>query len=129
MQDENQPYSDDADVRRVQGMLDENVQKVRTLNDNLRIHRLGGAVVITAGIAGLGASKINRIIAAITTFDGFNEDNDPHGEHDCAVMTIEGVKIIWKIDYYDLSRRFLSPDPTDINVTSRVMTVMRADEY
>jgi hypothetical protein len=129
MQDENPNYSGDPEVRHVQEMLDENVQKIRKLNDDLRINRIGGAIVTTPGILGLGPSAINRIIRAITCYDGFNEDNDPYGEHDCAVMTVDGIKIIWKIDYYDLNRRFLSPDPTDVNVTSRVMTVMRADEY
>ncbi len=129
MQDEKPSYSGDPEVRHVQELLDENVQKIRKLNDDLRIHRFGGIIVITPGILGLGPSAISRIIRAITEFDGFNENNDPYGEHDCAVMTVDGIKLIWKIDAYDLSRRFLSPDPTDINVTSRVMTVMRADEY
>ena len=44
-------------------------------------------------------------------------------------MTVNGVKVIWKINYFDLSRTYHSPNPADLNVTSRVMTVMRADEY
>nr|WP_245440844.1 DUF3768 domain-containing protein [Mesorhizobium sanjuanii] len=44
-------------------------------------------------------------------------------------MTVSDIKIIWKIDYYDLTRRCHSSDPSDRNVTSRVMTIMRADEY
>ena len=65
----------------------------------------------------------------MTTFDAFTPENDPHGEHDCAVMTVDGIRIIWKIDYYDLSRQYHSPDASDPTVTSRVMTIMRADEY
>ncbi|MHB9448923.1 DUF3768 domain-containing protein [Mesorhizobium sp. RSR565B] len=118
-----------ADIEMIRGMLDENLVKIRQLNDDLRIRRLGGTIVITAGIAGLGASAVTKTIAAIAAFDAFTPENDPNGEHDCAVMTVDGVKIIWKIDYYDLKRQFLSPDASDRNVTSRVMTVMRADEY
>ncbi|RWO88613.1 MAG: DUF3768 domain-containing protein [Mesorhizobium sp.] len=109
--------------------LDETVLKTRLLNDDLRIRRLGGTIVITTGISALGPSAIRDIISAITAFDGFTPENDPYGEHDCAVMTVSGINIIWKIDYYDLSRRYHSPDPSDRNVTSRVMTIMRADEY
>lgn len=109
--------------------LDTSVATIRRLNDDLRVRRLGGSIVITPGIGALGPSTIVEIIAAITAFDGFTPDNDPYGEHDCAVMNVVGIKIIWKIDYYDLARRFHSPDPADMKVTSRVMTIMRADEY
>ncbi|MBZ9864240.1 DUF3768 domain-containing protein [Mesorhizobium sp. CA15] len=109
--------------------LDETVVKTRQLNDDLRSRRLGGTIVITAGIGALGPSAIKDIISAITAFDAFTPENDPYGEHDCAVMTVNEIKIVWKIDYYDLTRRYHSSDPSDRNVTSRVMTIMRADEY
>ncbi len=102
---------------------------MRQLNDDLRVNRNGGSIVITAGIAGLGPSLVNRIMAAVSAFTAFNEDNNPYGEHDCAVMTVDKIKIIWKIDYYDCRRRSHSPDPMDPSVTSRVLTIMRADEY
>ena len=84
---------------------------------------------MTDGIAGLGATAVNEIFAAVAAFDDFYADNDPWGEHDCAVMTVNGTRIIWKIDYYDRSRRYHSPDAADPKVTVRVLTVMRADEY
>ncbi|MGX5846666.1 DUF3768 domain-containing protein [Mesorhizobium sp. PL10] len=109
--------------------LDETALKIRSLNDDLRVRRLGGVVVITDGIAALGPSTIRDIISAITAFDGFTPENDPYGEHDCAVITVGEIKVIWKIDYYDLTRRYHSSDPSNRDVTSRVMTIMRADEY
>lgn len=109
--------------------LDETVIKTRSLNDDLRIHRLGGRIVITSGISALGPSTVRDIISATTAFDGFTSENDPYDEHDCAVMTVSEIKIIWKIDYYDLSRRYHSPEPSNRNVTSRVMTIMRVEEY
>ncbi|MBS3652377.1 DUF3768 domain-containing protein [Pseudaminobacter sp. 19-2017] len=102
--------------------------KIRDLNDQLRIHHRGGVVVITPGIAALGPSTLSRIATAVATFTAFNADNDPYGEHDCAVMTVENVRIIWKIDYYDLQRQFHSPDPSNPEVTRRVLIIMRADE-
>jgi hypothetical protein len=121
--------NEDDGIAEVAKMLDENRDRIRELNDALRIHRLGGCFVITAGIAALGPSSVNRLIQAVTEFDNFTSDNDPYGEHDCAVMTVDGIKIIWKIDYYDLSRRYHSPNAADPRVTSRILTIMRADEY
>ena len=44
-------------------------------------------------------------------------------------MKVKGHRIIWKIDYYDRSRTYLSTDPSDPKLTVRVMTVMLAEEY
>ncbi len=116
-------------VARIEALLDDNVVKIRELNDDLRIDRRGGVIVITTGIAGLDASTITQIVKEVAAFDRFTPDNDPYGERDCVVMVAAGVKIIWKIDYYDTNRRYRSPDPTDPTVTCRVLTIMRADEY
>ena len=89
----------------------------------------GGRIVMTAGIAALGEELIAHVLIAVATFDAFNADNDPVGVHDCAILTVAGVEVLWKIDSYDRSRRFRSPDPTDPKVTVRVLTIMRADEY
>ncbi len=118
-----------SDVEQIQNMMDWNLAEVRRLNDNLRIHGRGGIVLVTDGIAGLDPSTINQIFAAVTSFNSFNADNNPHGDHDCAILTVAGVEVLWKIDSYDRSRRFRSPDPTDPKVTVRVLTIMRADEY
>ena len=103
--------------------------EIRRLNNELRVHGRGGMVLVTNGIAGLDPSAINQILAAVASFDSFNPDNDPHGEHDCAILKVAGIEVLWKIDYYDRSRRFHSPDAADPKVTVRVLTVMRADEY
>ncbi len=104
-------------------------ERIRSLNDELRRYRRGGRVVMTSGIDALGPETTARIFAAVAAFDDFNGDNDPHGEHDCASMTVDDLKIIWKIDYYDNALQYASPDPTDPAQTTRVMTVMLAEEY
>ncbi|MCC0056771.1 MAG: DUF3768 domain-containing protein [Rhodobiaceae bacterium] len=103
--------------------------KIRELNDQLRTRGRGGVTLMTDGIAGLGLEAVKQIITAIAAFDTFNDENDPWHEHDCGLVTVANVRVLWKIDYYDRSKRYLSPDPTDPKVTVRVMTIMRADEY
>ncbi|MHC4946384.1 MAG: DUF3768 domain-containing protein [Planctomycetota bacterium] len=110
-------------------MTIETIERIRSLNDQLRSKGIGGRIMITSGIKALGTVKIARILSAVADFDDFSGDNDPHGEHDCAVLTKEGIKIIWKIDYYDPSMTKGSEDPSDPEQTTRVMTVMLAEEY
>ena len=109
--------------------LDSRAIAIRELNDRLRTTGRGGMVVLTDGVAALGPETVATIFAAVRRFADFNPDNDPWGEHDCAVLTINGIRVIWKIDYFDRSRRIHSPDPADPKVTVRVLTVMLANEY
>jgi hypothetical protein len=85
--------------------------------------------MITAGISSLGDGGLSAVLAAVVAFDGFNPDNDPWGEHDCAVLTVGGRSIMFKIDYYDVTMTAGSDDPADPNATRRVMTIMLAEEY
>tara|TARA_R110000787_G_scaffold108212_1_gene216475 strand:- start:13690 stop:14025 length:336 start_codon:yes stop_codon:yes gene_type:complete len=103
--------------------------EIQRLNDLLRCKGQGGRIMMTSGINMLGSQTVAQILAAVASFDAFNGDNDPHGEHDCAIQKIDGRKIIWKIDYYDPSLRYHSEDPADPSKTCRVLTVMLAHEY
>ena len=105
------------------------VDRIRELNDALRCEDKGGQRHITAGIQALGEVGIARALLAVASFEEFTADNDPYGEHDCAVMVVDGVRVMWKIDYYDKSMTGGSPDPADPTVTERVITVMLASEY
>ena len=68
-------------------------------------------------------------IRKVATFDDFNADNDPHGEHDFGSFDLAGDKFFWKIDYYDFTLEFGSDDPADPSKTTRVLTLMLAAEY
>ena len=68
-------------------------------------------------------------MAAVVSYDDFTEDNDPYGEHDFGAFELEGQKLFWKIDYYDLELRFGSDDPGDPDKTRRVLTILLAEEY
>lgn len=102
---------------------------IRALNDTLRQTGRGGRLMLTAGVAALPATDIADIVAATASFDAFSEDNDPWGEHDCAVVDTASHRIIWKIDYYDSSMTCGSADPADDAITTRVLTIMLAEEY
>jgi hypothetical protein len=103
--------------------------RIRALNDDLRKNLLGGGVLITTGIAALGAEAVERLVKTIAVFDDFCHANDPHEEHDFGVLDFDGTMVAFKIDYYDRSLNFHSPNPADPAITTRVITLMRADEY
>ncbi|MBB3953068.1 DUF3768 domain-containing protein [Aureimonas jatrophae] len=103
--------------------------RIASLNDALRQTFRGGHVVMTRGVSAFGEAVRGRVLAGVKRFDAFTTDNDPHGEHDFGSVTVEGTVFFWKIDPYDLDLRGGSPDPADPDVTCRVLTIMRADEY
>ena len=102
---------------------------IRTLNDELRKNLIGGGAVMTPGIAALGSEAIDRIVKTIAVYDDFCHANDPWEEHDFGCFEAEGQKIFFKIDYYDKTLTYHSPDPGDPSVTERIITIMLADEY
>ena len=105
------------------------VDRIRELNDVLRKNLIGGLAVITPGVAALGPAAVERIVKTIAVFDDFSYANDPHEEHDFGSFDAEGETLFFKIDYYDKSRKMHSPEPSDPDVTERVITVMLASEY
>jgi Protein of unknown function (DUF3768) len=107
----------------------EKVGRIRHLNDLLRCKGIGGQVMVTAGLDAMGPEMVAAVLRAIAAFTDFNADNDPHGERDCATVKVGDLSIIWKIDYFDQSLNYHSPDPAEPKVTRRVMTVMLSDEY
>lgn len=107
----------------------ERTLRIRALNDGLRTLHVGGELFLTQGVANLPYARRIAVMNAIATFDAFTEDNDPYGEHDCATLTVDGVEVIFKIDYYDRTREYGSSDPSDPSVTRRVLTILLTSEY
>jgi uncharacterized protein DUF3768 len=106
-----------------------NVDRIRMLNDSLRQHLSGGRAVMTPGIAALGQEAVTRLVQTIAVFDDFCTANDPRGEHDFGMFDFDGRRVAFKIDYYDRTLTFHSPDPGNASVTERVITLMLAEEY
>jgi Protein of unknown function (DUF3768) len=103
--------------------------RIRALNDKLRRYLPSGLAVITPGVAALGQQAVERIVKTIAVYDDFCHANDPHEEHDFGSFEAEGQTIFFKIEYYDKTLTYHSPDPSDPSVTERVITIMLADEY
>ena len=54
---------------------------------------------MTADVYALPDMVKAEALKKAATFDQFNEDNDPHGEHDFGSFELCGRKFFWKIEY------------------------------
>lgn len=104
-------------------------QKLAALNDQARQSMTGCTLFLTKGIFELPELVQDAILAKVRDFGAFTPDNDPYGEHDFGAFDFAGERIYWKFDYYDPNMQFGSSDPTDPAQTTRVLTVLLADEW
>src|SRR5690349_4244881 len=104
-------------------------KKIRALNDAFRTSMTGGKVLLTAGVNVLPSDVKTMVIQSVETFSDFNEENDPYAQHDFGNFTITNRKFYFKLDYYDTNMEFGSEDPSDPTKTTRVLTIMLAEEY
>lgn len=108
--------------------------QIRNLNDRFRKGdaTVPGRMMMTVGVQELlegDALKTATLFRTIADFNAFDEDNDPHGEHDFGALDFDGQKLFWKIDAYAPDMMHGSEDPADISRTIRVLTIMLAEEY
>ena len=105
--------------------------RIRELNDQLRttFFQRHGRVVITSGVDALPVELKARVVDKVKSFDDFKPDDDPHKEHDFGSFEIERQTFYFKIDYYTPALDGGSEDPTDPHMTTRVLTIMLAEEY
>ncbi|MBL4582971.1 MAG: DUF3768 domain-containing protein [Gammaproteobacteria bacterium] len=88
-----------------------------------------GRVVMTQGISAQSPDFLLELTRKVVTFDAFGEDCDPHGWHEMGVMEIAGETVWFKIDLYDTNYEYGSADPTDLEQTCRVLTLLFPSEY
>jgi hypothetical protein len=110
-------------------MSDARTLRIRELNDAFRQSLAGSRSCCSDAVSQRGVAFAIAATAAVCAFDTFTPDNDPYGEHDFGAFTLDGEKLFWKIDYYDLSVHFGSNDPADPEQTTRVLTIILTDEY
>ena len=105
-------------------------ERIAELNDNFRLTLRGGKVMMTAGVQALPVDLAASALQRMRAFLDFTPDNDPHGEHDFGSFEEGGYQFFWKIDYYakdDFTHG--SEDPSNPEVTTRILTLMLASEY
>jgi len=99
-------------------------ERIRELNDAFRRSLSGGKVMMTSGVAALSIVTKSKVLDRVRTFDAFTADNDPHGEHDFGAFEVAGHKFFFKVDLYE-EPGVKGTEP----LTTRVLTIMLADEY
>lgn len=109
-------------------------EEIRALNDAFRKGERPelGRIIITSGVRGLVAAwplGVAVVYEKVRSFDSFSEDNDPHGEHDFGSFEHIGETLFWKLDYYATDLESGSENPADTSITTRVLTIMLAEEY
>lgn len=111
--------------------IDTQRARIRELNDAFRktLNPTLGKVLLSAGVSALPFDVAESAITTTKTFDAFDQDNDPHGEHDFGNFELSGNRFFFKIDYYDAGLKSGSEDPSDPSKTTRVLTIMLAEEY
>ena len=109
-----------------------NTNKIAEINDKLRqnLFKPGkDKVILTQGVSNLPFDEQLRILIKVKLFNNFNAGNDPYSQHDFGMIEHSKLKYFFKIDYYDTSMEYASDDPSNPDITTRVLTIMRADEY
>ena len=106
-----------------------NTDRIRVLNDAFRATLRGGIAMMTSGVAELPDCVKAEAMVQVASFSDFRADDNPHGEHDFGSFMLVGRWFFWKIDYYDKRCEFGSEDPSDPDKTTRVLTIMLAEEY
>ena len=110
------------------GML----SKIAELNDKLRQNLFNPGkdkVILTQGVSNLPFDEQLRILIKVKLFNNFNAGNDVYQEHDFGRIEHNGINYFWKIDYYNKTMDAGSEDASNPDITTRVLTIMRSDEY
>ena len=111
--------------------FDETARAIARLNDAFRstFNAAAGHVVAKSGFNALPENDKRTFVGLVQSFNAFDEENDLQDEHSFGRVEHGGEEVFWKIDYYDKSVQWASPDPSDPDLTHRVLTLMLANEY
>lgn len=116
--------------------LDENTytsEQLARINDTIRmnlcklrcnvpVEGVFGHLVFTRNAIDILGDNIEVLLSAVATFNQFNDDNDPHKEHDFGKIELFDKTWFWKFDYYDRKLEYFGHH-------THVLTVMNAEDY
>ena len=103
--------------------------RIRELNDAFRRTFRGGKVLVTSSVDALPDCVKANALLKVSTFASFEDDHFAYSEHDFGSFELVGRKFLWKINYYDALLERGSEDPADPEKTTRVLTLMLAEDY
>ena len=99
---------------------------IRGINDHFR--KTCAAVNVTASIHALGPEFFRRALNIVRHYDNFRPDVNPYEDHDCGTFKLDGYECAWAIDCYNRDMSGSSANPTNTNITTRLLTIMLASE-
>jgi hypothetical protein len=103
--------------------------RIAALNDAFRLAGPNCDWVLTSGVHALGCAIVAAAVAKVRTHACFPPADDPHGERDFGAFAVDGIRLWFKIDYYDLELRYGAEDPADERTARRVITIMLPEDY
>lgn len=105
---------------------EETADTVCRLNDRLRQTCTGGRVVLSPGVLSLPPEANMEVLNRVRGFAAFDRENEQH--HDFGSFDFAGITYCFELECCSRAQDG-SKDPADGGKTTRVMTIMRADEY
>ncbi len=113
-----EPYTSEQ-IARINDTIRVNLCKLRC---NVKFDGVIGQLMFTRNAIEALGDNITILLQAIGSFNGFNEDNDPHKEHDFGKIELFGQTWFWKFDYYDKKLEYFGHH-------THVLTVMLVEDY
>ena len=110
-------------------MTESSTARIRELNDAFRKTFAGGKMVMSASVAALPEMVKASALIKVAEFTDFTLEDDPHGEHDFLSFEHCNRTFFWKCDYFNTEMDAGSEDPADPEKTTRVGTLMLAEDY
>lgn len=98
----------------------------RELNDALRQTFTGGRLLISPSVHSLPSEHNAKVLERVRDFTAFNDENVP--DHDFGSFELAGVVYCFELECVSRAQ-YGSTEPADKGKATRVLTIMRADEY
>lgn len=108
---------------------DEYSARVAALNDEFRRRGTGGRITISEQIKARGSAFVSQAKAAVQADEAIDPELDPTRRHDFGRVTIEGVRVCWKIDYQAAEDPRAPLDLLSQTRTLRVLSIFTPLEY
>lgn len=88
-----------------------------------------GRWLCSGSVNAQGLEFVLECFRAVKAYDVFTKENDPFGSHEMGFMEVQGQKVWWKIDLYNLAYDGGATMPTSLADTRRVLTVFFPSDH